>query len=227
MDNRKPSFWAGSWYFLITIVSVGLLAWVPFTHAAGRLRRRSIAGLAVLYAALSVTAVVLIFVAPTDAQDQLTEGGMTLVIVGELLLLALVIGGCMHQIWLRHQVYHVTTAAPEPEPELAVALRARARRAAARKLVADDPLIARELRIGRPDLPGDYDDGGLVDLNNAPAAMIATACELTQRTADGIVAARIRCGGFLTVEDLFSMADIPIGAWDMVRDRSIVIPPTA
>lgn len=222
----KPSFWAGSWYFVVTIVSVGLLAWVPFTHAAGRLHRRSIAALAVLYAALATTAMVLIFVAPVDEQGQLTGGGTALVIVGELLLLALVIGGCMHQVWLRRQVYQPTTA-PEPEPELAAALRARARRATARKLIADDPLIARELRIGRPDLPGDYDDGGLVDLNNAPAAMIATACELTPQTADGIVTARIKCGGFLTVEDLFSMADIPIGAWDMVRDRGVVIPPTA
>jgi hypothetical protein len=56
MDNQRPSFWSGSWYFVVTIASFGLLAWVPFTHAAGRLRRRSIAALAVLYAALAVTA---------------------------------------------------------------------------------------------------------------------------------------------------------------------------
>jgi len=226
MDNQKPPFWAGSWYFPVTIVSVGLLAWVPFTHAAGRLRRRSIAVLAVLYAALAVIAMVLMIAAPTDAQGLPTGGGTAMIIVGELLLLALVIGGCVHQVWLRRQVYHVTTE-PEAEPELAAALRARARRAVARKLIADDPLIARELRIGRPDLPGDYDDGGLVDLNSAPAAMIAMACQLTPRTADGIVAARVECGGFLTVEDLFSMADIPMGAWDMIRDRSVAMTPAA
>lgn len=223
MDTQKPSFWSGSWYFVVTIASFGLLAWVPFTHAAGRLRRRSITALAVLYAALSVTALTMIIVAPVDERGELTGGGTALVAVGELLLLALVIGGCMHQMWLRRQVYYVT--APQPEPELAAALHARSRRAIARKLIAEDPLIARELRIGRPDLPGEYDDGGLVDLNNAPAAMIATACELTPRVADGIVAARTACGGFLTVDDLFSMADIPIGAWDMVRDRGVVLPP--
>jgi hypothetical protein len=222
MDNRKTSFWAGSWYFVITIVSVGLLAWVPFTHAAGRLHRRSIAALAVLYAALAVTAVALNIGASTNAQGTPTGGGLVLVVISNLMQLALIIGGCLHQVWLRRQVYHAT-----PEPELAAALLARDRRTAARKLVADDPLIARELRIGRPDLPGDYDDGGLVDLNNAPAAMIATACELTPQTADNIVVARTECGGFLTVEDLFSLADIPLGAWDMVRDRGVVIPPAA
>lgn len=32
----------------------------------------------------------------------------------------------------------------------------------ARELAAANPVIATELRIGRPDLPHDYDDGGLV-----------------------------------------------------------------
>jgi hypothetical protein len=41
------------------------------------------------------------------------------------------------------------------------------------------------------------------------------------------VAARAECGGFLTVEDLFSMADISMVARDTVRDRGVVIPPTS
>jgi len=100
------------------------------------------------------SALVLIFIVPTDAQGMPTGGGMGLVIGGELLLLALVIAGCMHQMWLRRQVYHATApaVAPVPEPALAEALQARARRVAARKLIADDPLIARRA-ADRPPRP--------------------------------------------------------------------------
>jgi DNA uptake protein ComE-like DNA-binding protein len=222
MNSRKPSAWAGSWYFVITVISAGLLAWVPFMHAAARLHRRSITVLTAVYAAGAVTAVVLVSLPTVDAQGEPT-GGEVFAVLGTLLLLALVAGSCVQQVWLRRQVYRATSTT---DPAIVAALQARARRAAARELVADDPLIARELRIGRPDLPHDYDDGGLVDLNSAPATAIAAACELTPRAADGIVAARTEHGGFLTVDDLFSMADIPIGAWDMVRDRGIVIPPS-
>ena len=34
-------------------------------------------------------------------------------------------------------------------------------------------MLARELRIGRPDLPRQYDDGGLVDVNNVPVGVLA------------------------------------------------------
>jgi len=48
------------------------------------------------------------------------------------------------------------------DPALAAAIACRQRRQQARQLLANDPGLARELRIGRPDLPRDYDDGGLV-----------------------------------------------------------------
>ncbi len=222
MNNSKPSKWAGIWYFVLTIASAGLLAWVPFVHAAGRLRRGWIAAVAALYAAGAVTALVLMSLPSPDAQGQISDGDAALAITGELLLLALVIIGCVQQTRLRRQVYFARGAT---DPALAAALVARARRLAARKLVAEDPSIARELRIGRPDLPHTYDDGGLVDLNSAPATAIATTCDVPQQTADEIVAVRTRRGGFLTVDDLFSMADIPIDAWGRIRDHGFVIPP--
>ena len=35
------------------------------------------------------------------------------------------------------------------------------------------PALAGELRIGRPDLPREYDDGSLVDVNRVPGAVLA------------------------------------------------------
>ncbi len=100
-------------------------------------------------------------------------------------------------------------------------LAARQRRERARTLVADDPLMARELRIGRPDLARTYDDGGLVDLNSAPAAIIAQICELDATGADAIVTAR--GSGFTSIDEVFILTDIPVANWDMMRDRAIVL----
>jgi hypothetical protein len=86
-----------------------------------------------------------------------------------------------------------------------------------------DPLLARDLKIGRPDPPRTYDDGGLVDLNSAPAPVIAGVCAIDQATAADIAAARPP-GGYLTVDDVFSATDIPVAAWDVVRDRAVVLP---
>ena len=51
----------------------------------------------------------------------------------------------------------------------------------ARRLQQDNPVLAQELKIGRPDLPRGYDDGGLVDVNHVPAAILASHLGLTRR----------------------------------------------
>jgi hypothetical protein len=51
----------------------------------------------------------------------------------------------------------------------------------ARKLCQDSPVLAQELTIGRPDPPRDYDDGGLVDVNRVPAAVLASRLGLARR----------------------------------------------
>jgi Helix-hairpin-helix motif len=111
------------------------------------------------------------------------------------------------------------------DPAVAQVLAARARRKEARTLAAEDPLMARELHIGRPDLPRIFDDGGLVDLNSAPASVIARVCGLDEASAAMIIEARARFGdAFSTVDDVFAITDLPIGTWDLIRDRGITIP---
>jgi hypothetical protein len=221
--SRKPSAWAGSWYFVVTILSVGLLAWLPFVHAARRLHRRYVMVLALVYGTLSLLLFILLALTPADLADH--TGDVTATISG-LLMFAVVIAACVQQALVRKEVYAVPVVRPV-DPALAAALSARERRTAARQLVANDLLLAGDLHIGRPDLPHTYDDGGLVDLNNAPAAAIAQACGLNPQVAESIVATRTTCGGFLTVDDVLTMVDVPISAWDLVRDRAIVLPMTS
>lgn len=63
-----------------------------------------------------------------------------------------------------------------------------------------------------------------MDLNSASAPVIAAVCDLSEVTAASIVAARPP-GGFLVVDDVFSLAEVPIvAAWNVIRDRAVVIP---
>ena len=200
---RRLTWW---WYLPVTIFSAGLLGWVPFLHAAARLARPRLYLLALAYVVVAVLEVTL----PGAA--------------GGLVVLAGVASACVLQARLRHQRVRIPEAPPEADPVVARVLAARARRQAARELAAKDPLLARELGIGRPDLGRDYDDGGLVDLNTAPAAVLARVCELTAGQADTVVEARQEFGGrFLSVEDVFTAADLPLHTWDLVRERGVIL----
>jgi hypothetical protein len=145
---------------------------------------------------------------------------------GGLLFGLLIVGG-VHSVLIRPYVWpslRRDAVAEHADPAVAAVLAARNRRAEARTLAARDPQMARELGIGRPDLPGRrYDDGGLVDLNNAPAQAIAAMCGIDLTVAGQIVEARAAGVPFLTVDDAFTMCDVPFPLWDRIRERGIVI----
>lgn len=114
--------------------------------------------------------------------------------------------GSAHVGWLELQLKSrrfAEEATPAADPTLLVAQQRIARREQARALLVDNPALAAELRIGRPDLGRRYDDGGLVDINNVPAEVIVKELELPSLTAEQIVAQRTRVGGFHSADDLF------------------------
>jgi DNA uptake protein ComE-like DNA-binding protein len=97
------------------------------------------------------------------------------------------------------------------------------RRAEARELVANNPELARDLRVGRPDLPRQYDDGGLVDINAVPAVLIARECGLDDAVAEQIQSARQRHPvPFGSVDELLVFAGLDVSTWDRLRDRAVV-----
>ncbi|MGH8793436.1 MAG: ComEA family DNA-binding protein [Stackebrandtia sp.] len=72
----------------------------------------------------------------------------------------------------------------------------------ARKLLDDDPVTARALRIGRPDLPRTYDDGGLVDVNHAPIETLRSLPGVTLEIAEQIIEYRQTSGSFESVAEI-------------------------
>ncbi len=94
----------------------------------------------------------------------------------------------------------------------------------AREQAAEDLLIARELRIGRPDLPRHYDDGGLVDVNHVPAQTLTALRGVTPQVAEHIVAVRERVGAFTSAEELAATAGLHPDLTPEIREYGIFLP---
>ncbi|HEY2192534.1 MAG TPA: hypothetical protein VGH76_09565 [Actinomycetospora sp.] len=217
---RGTWFTRGGWWFLVHVGSLGILAAVPFTHAAVVSRR---IGHGVLAAAVLTATLLTFLLLGTAHEDAAGHPEGFLAGLGGTLLMLVLLGGLASLVVVRQQVYGEKPASSAPQPALARALAARTRRDEARRLATSDPLLARDLRIGRPDLPREYDDGGLVDLNSAPAPVVASVCGLEPVHAEGILTARRAAGRFASVDDVFAWAELPVEIWDRVRDRGIVL----
>src|SRR5262245_53577152 len=109
----------GRWYFVVTVCSFGLLAWVPFVHARTYLRRRSVTVKAWCYAGAAVIIGVLLALTPTDAQGNAVAGPAytAISVIGVLTILATVALGCVQQAPLRREIY--SGAAPRQVPDAA------------------------------------------------------------------------------------------------------------
>ncbi|MFC5263799.1 BTAD domain-containing putative transcriptional regulator [Kribbella qitaiheensis] len=83
------------------------------------------------------------------------------------------------------------------------------RRQYARQLAAEHPQIARQLGIGRPDLPNQFEDGGLIDINDAPESVLRTLPGVSAEQAALIVADRTHRGPFRSFEDLSARGLFP------------------
>jgi hypothetical protein len=214
-------FRAGGWYFVLSILSVGFLAAIPFWHAAVRLGRREVRTLALAYTAADVYLVVLMALTPQRPDG--SSGNETLSTIGGFSSLFVVVLACIQLRSLRREVYggHGVVAA-HADPAVARALAARSRREDTRQLLERDPALRRELGIGRPDLGRGYDDGGLIDINTASAEVIARVCDIEPGYADAIVAGRTARGGtWFNIGELLVDVPLPPHVQEQLRERAI------
>jgi DNA uptake protein ComE-like DNA-binding protein len=92
------------------------------------------------------------------------------------------------------------------------------RRKDARHLVKSNPDLARDLRIGRPDLPREYDDGGLVDVNHVPGAVLAGQLGLSPAEVTDVLAARDKLGKFTSADELCAYTALAPDRVDELRE---------
>jgi hypothetical protein len=215
---------AGGWYFVVVIFSVGILASVPFWHANSRLEHRNLRRLAVAYTVAGALVLALAASVPRNAAGD-AVGGAGHLLEGAYVLvgLAVLIAACVQLRPLRREVFGLRSRVPaSTDPAVSRVLAIRARREEARRLWDRDPAMGRELGIGRPDLQRGYDDGGLVDVNTAPAEVIASLGGLPLADAAQVVTAReARNGAYFNAGELFLDVDLPEPVQEQLRERAV------
>ncbi|WP_460369079.1 ComEA family DNA-binding protein [Actinocorallia lasiicapitis] len=90
--------------------------------------------------------------------------------------------------------------------------------------LARDVILARDLRIGRPDLPRHYDDGGLIDVNHVPAQALTVITGITPSMAEHIVKIRETVTGFHSAEELSAVAQLPPHLTPEIVEYGIFLP---
>ncbi len=227
---REPADWkerwkAGGWYLGVPILSAGVFAAVPFWHAHSRLKRPELRSMAVAYSIAGVAIMGVFGITPKDAQgDPVGLLGGVLQTIAVVAAMVVILTACIKLASIRREIFQRPGwESPAADPQADQVRQARARRSQARSLWAKDPAAARELGIGRPDFGRGYDDGGLVDLNTAPAGVIASVCAIDPVLANAIVAARTRQGGvFYAVDEvLFNIALSPSVEGE-IRERAVL-----
>jgi hypothetical protein len=208
------------WWAAVPVASIGFLSFVPFlAYAIMRGRKRDWAVFAT-YLALTVAMIVAVSAIPSNGSASGALGGFIIALAG-----AAAIHAC---ILFRPMPSGLAQAGPE-----AVSARQRNRAAIreaqsridrrkdARHLVQTNPALARDLRIGRPDLPRDYDDGGLIDVNEVPGATLAAQLGLTSQEVADVIAARGQLGRFTSADELCAYTKLSPERVDELRDLMI------
>ncbi|MBA9006740.1 MULTISPECIES: ComEA family DNA-binding protein [Thermomonospora] len=196
------------------------LGWAtPFVFAGAAIWRRSghLMVATVLYLGLFMLQVTLLPAIDTDPGAERLYGAC---------LLTQMIAGCFHAFLVRRRVFDPEGTAGLAGNERAIELvrRRRLMRAKARELAAQDPGLAKELGVGRPDLPRRYDDGGLIDVNHAPVQVLTRLPGVTEEMARRIAEVRAQTGGFMSAEELSTLAGLPPALTADLAEYGIFLP---
>ncbi len=202
---RAPSRWP--W---VSLLPLGFGAWVPI-YAGVRARVRSWILIGALWSAIAVAGWIASATSSVHGHHRYSA------LAGLLLILAW--AGAAATSFVIRPEYERRIGSPLTDASERAEARLRDRRQAQR-LARENPTLAREMGVGRPDIAG-APDVGLVDINNAPASVLAKLPGVDDALATRIVEARAEVGGFSTVEDLGVALDL---AGDLVEElRGVVV----
>ena len=208
---------------LIPIWSIGFLSFVPFLAYA--LIQRSKKNWAVVGAYLAATIAIFVSlgVVNPNSGPGAAVGGFIVALAGCAAVHAAVLFRPSRAVAPLGPAMPAMPLGPRQRNQqaLAAARDRIERRKEARHLVASDPDLAREMRIGRPDLSREYDDGGLVDVNHVPGTVLAAQLGLAPGEVTDVLAARDKLGKFASADELCAYTELSPDRVDELRDLMI------
>ena len=202
----------------VPVWSLGFLAFAPFLRLAMARRGRKDWAVFAGYLLAVILEIVVVSVAGTSGDSSAAAGGLVILLMG---------GGAVHSYLAfggdpaRAAVSGPATAERLNREALATARSRMERRREAREIASKNPVLCRELRIGRPDLAREYDDGGLVDVNQVPGEFLQSGLGLSADEAAAVMAVRDKIGRFTSADEVTTYAQLPPDRLDDVRDWMI------
>jgi hypothetical protein len=199
---------------MVPLLSAGFGAPASFMYAALRRRSVPLGGAAVLYGAGVV-----------GGCAGIVSGDALAAVFGMLVFVLTWTLSTVHALVARPRIYPPTSASDQMNQRaVEMARHRRALREAAREIVLDEPVLARELRIGRPDLlPRPFDDGGLIDVNHVPPEVLSRLPGLTYEMVDRITRLRVQSGGFVSAEELVVHCDLPPSVVSEIAEYALFV----
>ena len=189
------------------IWSFSLLAFVPFLRIA--LARGRARDWAVFAGYLASTVIVISAAASNNDAAGAVAGTMAIVVA---------VVATVHAFVAFRPCSETVGGSAASELALTTARTRMRRREQARELAASNPVLARELGVGRPDVPHDYDDGGLVDVNHVPGQVLQESLGLTAAESAAIITVREQLGRFSGPEELTAYTELAPDRVDALRD---------
>lgn len=194
----------------VPIWSLSLLAFAPFLRIALARRRARDWAVFAGYLAATVLTVTLFSLSTSDQDAAGAAAGVMIIVVG--------VAAAVHAFVAFRPGGEVVAGPTASELALSTARARVSRRQQARELVAGNPVLARELGIGRPDVPHDYDDGGIVDVNHVPGKVLLHSLGLTVAESASVITARARLGRFSGPEEVAAYTELTPERVDALRD---------
>jgi DNA uptake protein ComE-like DNA-binding protein len=194
----------------ISLIPLGLGAWAPI-YAGVRARRASWIMLGVLCCAVVIAGFIKSGTSRHAGKDDIAGA---LVIIGWVGAIAASFS--IRPAYERFMRSPLLEASEEARQRLS-------ERQQARSLARENPALAREMGIGRPDQHGAA-DAGLVDVNNASVGALERLPGIDDQLATRIAEARAQVGGFSSVEDLGAALDLDGNLVEGLREKVVFLP---
>lgn len=207
----RPLRWLGhGLWMLIPVLSLGILVMVPAAQAWWKARS---GGWAIVSGVLTIAGAATLSLLIVDIDD---SGPLGATFIGGT------IAGVAAAVPARRVVFEQEH--PKLDPAITEVLEQRQRREQARAIVDEDPAMAVALSIGRPELPREYEDGGLVDLNHTTAAVLSAQLGWPEQVAMKFVNEREARGGYESMRELAALSGLDPRLIDQSRERSVLLP---
>ena len=199
------------WFVLWSLFPFGMATWAVFAFAGARAQVGRWKLYAAGYGVASYGALIYSSATHVDGADNGLAGSLILIPWA---------AGVAHSLVMRPEYVRRRDRLPSSIEQARARLETREE---ALRIAREEPALALELGVGRPDRAGAM-HAGLVDVNSAPVDVIERLPSVNRALAERIVRVREEIDGFSSLEDLGLTLDLPGDAVEDLRGKAVFLP---